>query len=66
MKNTENTPLAIARIHESIQGWHVSDDRWDYLDERSPAHKSRRAAISAARDSGYVGYLRPSGSVARL
>ncbi len=47
--NTQTT----AYIHEAPTGrWHITDDALDYLDERGRGHKSERAAIKAARESG--------------
>lgn len=55
----------IARIHESILGWHISDNGLPYLDERGTVYPTRNAAIAMARWR-FSHYVRPNGRIVLL
>ena len=53
---TEETTKRVARIHEGVGGWYVSNDAASSLDQSGRAYKSVSAALANLRDDPSQSY----------
>lgn len=62
----DTTDKKVVRLTDRTDGYGLSDDRLDYIDERGPAYPTKSEALNRAREGGYTHYMDLKGNVRKL